>query len=413
MLFGTDGVRGRAKWLLKSGVATYVAKALGTVVPGCTVAIGTDTRLSSPEIERLVVDGLTSSGAKVLRFGVIPTPAVSFLTKKYGADFGVMITASHNPPEYNGIKIFGTDGGKLSASDELLIESIVCEGKFRRAFGSETWVPGGADEYVDHVAFAVNADFSGREVTLDCCHGATCGVAKRVFEKLGAKTEVLCKNASGELVGVYSGSTHIEYLKGNMQHRVGFAYDGDGDRVMAVADGKVLDGGKILYLLAKASGQKRVASTVMANGALEDALKKDGIELERSDVGDKNLSALMKEKGITLGAEQSGHVIVGKNATGDGVLCSALLFKYLCGAVETYDEYPSVLKNVPVHLSAIYSEDVKKAIEKAAELLATDGRILVRQSGTEQVVRVYAEAKDAKMAEKAAQTVVNALHFLQ
>lgn len=411
-MFGTDGVRGRAKWLLKSGVATYVAKALGTICPASTVVIGTDTRQSSPEIERLITSGLISTGVKALRLGVVPTPAVSFLTKRYGADFGVMITASHNPPEYNGIKIFGKDGGKLSAQEELEIENTVLSGKFGYAVGEEIVIKGGVDAYVDYVASKVNADFSGREVTVDCCHGATGVAARRVFEKLGAKTTVLCGAPSGELVGVYSGSTNIEYLKGNLQTKVGFAYDGDGDRVIAVADGKVLDGGKILYLLAKARGEKRVASTVMANGALEDALEKQGISLERSDVGDKNLSALMKEKDIELGAEPSGHVIVGKDSTGDGVLASALFFKYYTDGFFAYDEYPSVMKNVSAPPAAIFSNETQLAIQEAAELLAGRGRILVRPSGTEPVVRVYAEAKDGDLAQKAVQKVANALQFL-
>lgn len=411
-MFGTDGVRGRAKWLIGSGAAVAVARALASLKQGATVAVGTDTRVSSPEIERLVTGGLLSAGANVLHLGRVPTPAVSVLVKKYGADFGVMITASHNPPDYNGIKIFDSNGLKLSDVDEFVVEEIIKTGRFCRGIGRETEMQSSVDDYVNYVIKRINADFSGKKVTLDCCHGATSGVAKRIFEALGAQIEELCGSPNGELVGVYSGSTHVEYLVGNVQTDIGFAYDGDGDRVIAVADGEVWDGCKMLNLLASSMGVTAVASTVMANMSLEKALQQKGITLKRSDVGDKNLSKLMRSENIELGAEPSGHIIIGSDGVGDGITASAEFLKRFVKGTKSYVENPFVTKDVCAPRSSVDLPEVKAATEEAEKIVGENGRIVVRPSGTEPLIRIYAEAETAEQAARAAGVIAKSLHFL-
>lgn len=386
------------------------------------VLIGADTRISSEMLCSAISAGLCSVGADVLVLGVLPTPAVAFLVQKYGYDAGVMISASHNPCEYNGIKIFKSDGYKLPDELEEKIEEIILDG----TIVPEVKTGGGvgrirhADmprfDYIEHLLSTVSGDFSGMKIALDCANGSASLTAPELFTELGADFEILSAVPNGVNINRDCGSTHPEALQKFVTDngcQVGFAFDGDADRLMAVDEnGRVVDGDKIVAICAsylKNQGRLKkdtAVVTVMSNMGFHDFCKSRGISVELTSVGDRYVLERMLEGGYSIGGEQSGHVIfLDYASTGDGQLTAIQLLQILRDSGRTLGElaseieiYPQVMVNVRVSQmgKARYSNDaeIKKAVESAEKELGTNGRVIVRVSGTEPLIRIMVEGKD-------------------
>lgn len=408
--FGTDGIRGKygdnldAQLSYKTGMA--VAAFFGV---GGSVFIGRDTRVSGPEIERALVEGIRDGGANAVLLGVLPTPAVAHLTVSHGAACGIMISASHNPPEYNGIKIFDGFGVKLSEEQEGSIEYYIDNPPERADVrGQSDILSSAAEEYIDYVVKCVDYDFSGLNVWLDCGYGASATVARAVYERLNANVNVDNCSLRGEKINAGCGALYPYYVRNSMQGsntRVGFAFDGDADRMSVVFDGEILDGDTVLYNMSKGMELEGgiVVGTVLSNLALEKQLAADGYKLLRTPVGDKFICELMFRKHYNLGGEQSGHYIVYPAATtGDGIMSSLIFLKtlYRDGVLKE----PHRLKLCPQKAiaefaspSIMYDEKFLAMVEKYTEQLQGIGRIIARYSGTEPKVRVMVECSKAEL----------------
>jgi phosphoglucosamine mutase len=430
-LFGTDGVRGVAGHDLTAWLAMDLGVAAAGVLgrngaagapPGAVAVIGRDPRSSGPFLEAAVVAGLASAGVDVLRLGVLPTPGVAYLTKALGADFGVVISASHNPARDNGIKFFGRGGVKLPDDVEDQIEAGLRKDRDRHTrFGRIAESGGEQERYVDHLLATLPAEprlpLSGMRVVVDCAHGAAYQVAPRALRRAGAEVIAIGADPDGLNINDGCGSTCLETLAAAVvAHRadVGIAYDGDADRCLAVdAEGQPLDGDQILTVLAtelKESGRlarDAVVVTVMSNLGFHVAMREAGIEVIETPVGDKHVSAAMRDGGYVLGGEQSGHIILLEHATtGDGVLTSLQLLAAVnrrgvsvAEAAKMMRRYPQVLVNVPGDASQL-GPRVDAAVSAAESELGDRGRVLVRPSGTEPAIRLMVQAEDAYLAER-------------
>ena len=404
MLFGTDGVRDLATILLNENIAYKVGRATASLKKQPVIAVAFDTRESGRAVEQQFIDGALMAGARIIECGLLPTPALAYIAYLSGADYGVMISASHNPPEYNGIKIFTGEGNKLSLEEERQIEEIVDGQNYGSGSGYVCDGTSYRRDYINRVIKIADTDFSKIKITLDCCFGATAKIAPRVFQKLGADVTALCNTYNGKLVNVYSGATNIDYLKNNIKGGLGFSFDGDGDRVIGVtADKKTLDGDYMLYFLAKdmlknnVLNPKIVIGTKMTNMALCENLENRGVEVKRADVGDKYVLEIMKQTGAVLGGEQAGHIII-KNeiATGDGILAAVLMTKLYQGGAN-FDEfvpYPQILRNYKADREILENPELKCKIKEIEDKIKTNGRILIRPSGTEPLVRLLVEGKN-------------------
>jgi len=422
--FGTDGIRGVANVQITPDLAMRCGNALAQM-GAKKVLLGRDTRMSGDMLACGLGAGLTSGGCNVVDVGVLPTPAVAYLTKKYECDFGVVISASHNPPEYNGIKIFSSQGTKLCDQKEEMIESLMATNSFvsNENIGRYIHFDGMAD-YCSFLCECADANFRGLKVALDCSNGATCKSAKTVFEKLGAKVFAFFNKDDGKDINCGCGSTNPQALSKKVVQlgcNVGFCFDGDGDRVVAIDEnGVVADGDKILYILAKdmlAKGQLKdngVVGTFHTNVGIENELNKLGITLFRSDVGDKYVSNLMRAKGLLLGGEQSGHIVVGRFlGTGDGTLAALLL----CKLVQTQPLsklakarlFEQINCDVVVKdkMHVINSDSLWQEIKK--QTTGFDGRVMVRASGTEPKIRVLAESKNKYLATQVAESIARVI----
>ncbi len=399
------------------------AGAFGTDRP--TAVVGRDPRASGEFLEAAVVSGLASAGLDVLRVGVLPTPAVAYLTGRLDAELGVMLSASHNPMPDNGIKFFSKGGHKLEDALEDAIESRMRE-PWKRPTGADvgriTSRPQGLEMYVEHVASTVPHRLDGLKVVVDCAHGAAYQAAPEILRRLGAEVVAVCAEPDGLNINDGCGSTHIEAVAAAVQEHgadAGIAHDGDADRCLAVdASGKVVDGDQILAMLALAMHEQKtlrhntVVTTVMSNEGLRLAMRAAGITVVDTAVGDRYVLEAMREGGYALGGEQSGHLILLDHVTtGDGVLTAAHLLARvastgrtladLAGAVE---RLPQVLVNVSgVDKTRVATDDgVRDAVARAEAELGTTGRVLLRPSGTEPVVRVMVEAATAEQADAVA-----------
>lgn len=432
-LFGTDGVRGVANVDLTPELAFALGRAaahvLGAQEPG-RFLIGRDTRLSGEMLEAALTAAICSAGGTVLRTGVLPTPAVAYLTRLHGAAAGVVISASHNPVEDNGIKFFAADGFKLPDAVEDEIESLVGRNDLRRAVGTAIGrveeLPEAAEVYVEYVASLATASLAGLRIVIDCAYGAAARVAGSLWRRLGATVITINDALDGSRINVDCGSTHPAVLQeAVLAHGAdaGFAHDGDADRVIAVDEtGSVVDGDAIMALCAmhlKSHGRLAgnvVVATVMSNLGLEIALRRAGITLERTRVGDRYVLERMRDIGAGLGGEQSGHIIFLDHATtGDGAVTAVQVVnvmmdtgKRLSELAAPIERYPQVLKNVRVASSdgVTTHPAVRDAIGEVERRLADRGRVLVRPSGTEPLVRVMVEAEDAAEAESLADHLV-------
>lgn len=437
-LFGTDGARGVANSELTCELAMKIGRAAAMVLSNeqhsrPRVLIGMDTRISSDMLESAIAAGLCSVGADVLLLGVLPTPAVAFLVQKYGYDAGIMISASHNPCEYNGIKIFKSDGYKLPDEIEEKIESIILDGTIVPdvKIGGEVGRIRTSDmpkfDYIEHLLETVDADFSGMRIALDCANGSASFTAPELFTDLGVDFEVLSAVPNGININRGCGSTHMEQLQRFVKANhfdVGFAFDGDADRLLAVDEnGEIVDGDKIVAIAA-ASLKKRgmlknntAVVTVMSNLGFHEFCQRNDINVEVTTVGDRYVLENMLKNDYCIGGEQSGHVIFHDYATtGDGQLTAIQLLQVLkltgkklselAGEIEIF---PQTMVNVRVSQigKVRYAKDaeIKKAIASAEKELGDQGRVLVRVSGTEPLIRVMVEGKDEEMIQRLADEI--------
>ena len=439
-LFGTDGVRGIANKELTPELAFNLGKA-GTFVLSReskrpTIIIGKDTRVSGDMLENALTAGILAVGGNVIKVGVIPTPAVAYLTRYYEADAGIVISASHNTFEYNGIKFFNSEGFKLDDLIEEKIEDIIISsidvnshitgdliGKCLEAEESA------AELYAEHLIQTADYRLDGKKVVLDCANGASYQVARRVYERLGAEVVTIGDSPNGVNINDGCGSTHPE----NLQERVaaegafiGLAFDGDADRLIVSDEkGRVLDGDKTIAICAKMLKSEgrlkddKVTATVMSNIGFHKAMEAEGISVDVTGVGDRYVLESMLETGCVIGGEQSGHIIfLEYTTTGDGILSSLQFVKAVLAsgkpASELADEiviYPQVLVNARINndYKKTYAKDpeVEEAIRTAEEKMAGSGRVLIRPSGTEPLVRVMLEGSDAEQIKELAQELAD------
>ncbi|MCI9270004.1 MAG: phosphoglucosamine mutase [Dorea sp.] len=433
--FGTDGFRGEANEVLTVEHAFKVGRYLGWYYGQehrARVVIGKDTRRSSYMFEYSLVAGLTASGADVCLLHVTTTPSVSYVTRTEEFDCGIMISASHNPFYDNGIKIINGKGHKMEAEVEEKIEDYI-DGKIpelplakKDKIGRTTDYSAGRNRYIGYLISLATRSFEGKRVGLDCSNGSAFMIAKSVFDALGAKTYVINNEPDGTNINTNCGSTHIEVLQEFVKEKqldVGFAYDGDADRCIAVDEnGSVIDGDLILYICGKylketgRLNQDTIVTTIMSNLGLYKACDKAGLRYEKTAVGDKYVYENMVKNNYSLGGEQSGHIIFSKHATtGDGILTSLMIMEVMLEKkmslgklTEPVKIYPQLLKNVRVvdKKTARENEAVNAAVNAVAEELGENGRILVRESGTEPLIRVMVEAVTDELCRKYVEQVI-------
>lgn len=427
--FGTDGFRGEANKTLTVEHAFKIGRFIGWYYGRehrCQVVIGKDTRRSSYMFEYALVAGLTASGADAFLMHVTTTPSVSYVVRTNDFDCGIMISASHNPFSDNGIKLFNSKGEKMDEDvigeiekylDNEIPELPLAED---RDIGRASDYSAGRNRYIGYLISLALYSFKGKRIGLDCANGSAFTIAKSVFDALGAKTYVINNKPDGFNINTNCGSTHIDgliQLVREEQLDCGFAFDGDADRCLAVDEnGGLIDGDKILYIYGsylKERGKlegNTVVTTVMSNLGLYKAFDELGIGYEKTDVGDKYVYECMSQKGYVIGGENSGHIIFSKyENTGDGIVTALKIMQVVCAKKTTLGElakgmktYPQVLKNVRVtdKKTVLNDEDVKSAVKSAEDALGADGRVLVRPSGTEPLLRIMVEAKTKDICNK-------------
>ncbi len=441
-LFGTDGVRGVANKELTPELAFNLGKAGAHVLSKDkkrpVVLIGKDTRVSGDMLEAALSAGILAVGGNVIKVGVLPTPAVAYLVKKYHADAGVVISASHNPFEYNGIKFFNGEGFKLDDQiedeiEDLIISNIDVNSHItgdllgRCLEGNED----ASQTYVDFLKSCIDVDIHGMKVVLDCANGAAYSVAERVYRDLGAEVTVIGNQPNGMNINEGCGSTHPEELQKKVVEigaDLGLAYDGDADRLIAVDEkGRIIDGDKTICICAKMlkeTGElvdNRVTATVMSNIGFHKYLKEQGCTIDVTGVGDRYVLEKMLQTGGVIGGEQSGHIIfLNHTTTGDGILSSLQLIKAIKisgkHASQLSDEieiFPQVLKNAKVknENKQKFQKDseVQARIADMEKQLKGDGRVLIRPSGTEPLVRVMLEGSNIETITKLAEELAEVL----
>lgn len=438
-MFGTDGVRGIANTELTADLAYALGRAGAFVLTEGThkpkILVAKDTRISGDMLEAALVAGILSVGAEAVILGVVPTPAVAHLTRKYNADAGVMISASHNPVEYNGIKFFDGRGYKLSDELEDQIQAVI-EGNFvdvpspvggavGRSYTEETALR----EYIDYAMGTIKTDLKGLRVALDCANGAAYKAAVKAFRALGARVYVINDNPDGNNINENCGSTHMEELMDYVVRKncdIGFAFDGDADRCLAVDEkGNMINGDFLLTICAKALKEAgklnddTLVVTVMSNLGLDIAAKREGINLVKTKVGDRYVLEEMLKENYILGGEQSGHIIfLDHNTTGDGLVTALQIAAILKESGKTFSELAGVMKELPQVLvnakvpnekKNIYLEDAEiiEAIKAVEAKLNGVGRVLIRPSGTEPLVRVMLEGENQEEINEMANSLVD------
>ncbi len=430
-LFGTDGIRGIYGDELNSALARYVGRALVTVLPKgddgvSRVLIGMDTRLSSDLLSDSVMQGIADVGGHTDIMCVCSTPAVAYFVKKHGYDAGVMISASHNPWEYNGIKIFGSDGFKLSDELEERIEEIILDTDTEELVvkkkGTLDYLFDAVDEYADYIVGCSDVSLDGLRVGIDCANGSASATAEKIFTRLGAECYILADSPDGVNINENCGSTHIENLRRLVIEKgldVGIAFDGDADRCLAIDEnGQDVDGDFIIAILAeKLKNEGRlnkntVVGTVMSNLGLVKFCERNGMTFESTKVGDRYVLERLNEGGFSLGGEQSGHIILRQlSTTGDGQLTAVALLSHIKKSGKSLSALASIMKKYPQYMINVHadSEDkatfktdavIKELISYSEAKMGGRGRILIRPSGTEHLIRVMTESEDPEMAEK-------------
>ncbi|HLR02236.1 MAG TPA: phosphoglucosamine mutase [Virgibacillus sp.] len=432
--FGTDGVRGVANKDLTPELAFRLGRLGGYVLTRNAqkpkVLIGRDTRISGQMLEGALVAGLLSNGTEVMRLGVISTPGVAYLTKAVNAQAGIMISASHNPVEDNGIKFFGSDGFKLSDEQENEIEELLAaEDTLPRPTGADVGIVNdyfeGGQKYLSFLKDTIDNDFDGLKIAVDCAHGATSALARHLLADLEADILTMGSSPNGLNINDGVGSTHPETLQAFVVENkadIGLAFDGDGDRLIAVDEnGDIIDGDQILYVCGKYMNEKgflnknTVVSTVMSNIGFYKALEEHGMTSDKTSVGDRYVMEEMRNGGYNLGGEQSGHIIfLDYSTTGDGLLSALQLINIMKDTNKPLSElagemtlYPQVLKNVKVidKYRAMNNPRIQEEIDEVEAEMDGNGRVLVRPSGTEPLVRVMVEAATKEKCEQYADQV--------
>jgi len=428
VFFGTDGLRGKVNEDLTFDTAYKVGNALSILKNNPTIVIGSDTRISNSYLTLGVAGGAMSGGAKVVDIGVVPTAGIAYIAKELKADYGIVISASHNSGEYNGIKVFNGDGYKLGDKEEERIERCFIHSKVNDFphIGTYEQNFNAIKLYRDYLIKCSENSLKGLTIVLDCANGASHRIAPEVFRALGAKVIATHAQNKGLQINENCGALYPETLKKQVlkyKADMGFAFDGDSDRLIAVDEnGGIINGDVIIYGLAKyykKLGKLRgdtVVGTSHTNMAIEDGLKKDGISLIRTDIGDKYVLAKLREKQLSIGGEQSGHVILKDLATtGDGILTAIALANMVINEKMTFSKalnielYPQANKNVVVSdkIRIINNETLSHEITKADAELGEGGRIMLRASGTEPKIRIMVESKNAETNERIANAFVD------
>lgn len=438
-MFGTDGVRGVANTELTAEIAYKLGRAGAYVLTKGThkpkILVGKDTRISGDMLEDALVSGILSVGAEAVRVDVIPTPAIAYLTRKYNADAGVVISASHNPVEYNGIKFFNGEGFKLSDELEDRIQRVI-ENNFEgvpaptgKDVGRSIIEDNAQDDYVEFTKSTIDIDLTGLKVALDCANGAAYQTAVKTFRELGADVRVINNDPDGININDNCGSTHPEELMDYVVRKkcdVGFAFDGDADRCLAVDEkGNLVNGDFIMGICGKYLKKQgrlknnKIVVTVMSNMGLEIALEKEGITEEKTKVGDRYVLEEMKKGGYVLGGEQSGHIIFLEfNTTGDGLVTALQMSSIIKKSGKKVSELASIMKELPQVLVNVrvasdkinlYKEDgqVVSAIDEIESRLKGRGRVLIRPSGTEPLLRIMLEGENQDEIENLANSLAN------
>ncbi len=439
-LFGTDGVRGVANEELTPQLAMQLGQAGAYVLSKenqhkPTIMVGCDTRISGDMLANALMAGACSVGANAVFVGVVPTPAVAYLTRKYKVDAGVVISASHNPVEFNGIKFFDGNGYKLPDSLEDEIESLIRNGMQGIKFpigagvGKIKYRTDAREEYINHAIQAVKVDLSGMKIVVDCAEGAAFYTSIEALKELGGDIVAIHTNPDGTNINANCGSTHMEELQARVVYEkanLGLAFDGDADRLLAVDEnGKFVDGDQVMAIVGshmKAQGKLKldtIVATVMSNLGFFLMGEKNGIHMEQTKVGDRYVLERMREMGASLGGEQSGHIIfLDENTTGDGLLSALHLLQVVVETQKPLSELSKIMEvmpqallnaKVPNHKKEHYMEypEIADAIDALNKKFAGEGRVLIRPSGTEPLVRVMIEGKDQKMIEAEARKLAD------
>ncbi len=439
-LFGTDGVRGIANVELTANLAFDLGRVGAYVITknkkeNAKILIGGDSRISYDMLESAISAGMMSVGVEVYVVGTIPTPAMAYLVRKYNMDAGVMISASHNKMQDNGIKFFNNEGYKLSDEIENEIEDII---KNRidelpqptgAGVGKRLTLDSASQDYIDYISSISENKLSGLKIAIDCANGATSFVAKNIFENLGAEVLTINNAPNGININRHCGSTHLDVIANFVKSNnvdVGFAFDGDGDRCLAVDEnGEELDGDQIMAIIAKklkAEGKLKgdaIVATVMSNLGLTIYGQENNIEIVQTSVGDRYVLEYMVENDKNLGGEQSGHVIMlDYNTTGDGILTAVQMANAIVTSGEKISVLSKVMKKLPqclinanVHNKLKYDylkyDEIKSEIERLEEMFAGRGRVLIRPSGTEALVRVMIEGEDEEVLNREARKLAD------
>ena len=439
-LFGTDGVRGIANEELTPLMAMQLGQAGAYVLTKQTqhkptIMVGCDTRISGDMLANALMAGVCSVGANAVYVGVIPTPAVAYLTRKYKVDAGVVISASHNPVEFNGIKFFNGDGYKLSDDLEDEIEALINNNMAGVKFPTGTGVGkikyrnDAREEYINHAMRKIPVNLNGMKIVVDCAEGASFYTSVETLKELGAQVIAIHNNPDGTNINANCGSTHMQELQARVVYekaQVGLAFDGDADRMLAVDEnGKIVDGDQIMAIIGnhmKYQGKLKndtIVATVMSNLGFYIMAKEQGLHIEQTKVGDRYVLERMREIGAVLGGEQSGHVILlEENTTGDGLLSALHLLEVMVDTGKPLSELASIMSvmpqalvnaKVPTHKKDKYMEypEIAKAIEDLEAMFAGEGRVLIRPSGTEPKVRVMIEGKDQEVIEREAKKLAD------
>ncbi len=441
-IFGTDGIRGRFNEEITYSLAYKVGYALGSLLENKrSILIGRDTRISGETLLQAITQGLNESGKKSINLGICPTPAIPFLIKKENLSCGIMISASHNPPEYNGIKIFDHNGQKITKDFENKIQKIIEDPNQNISIPAKV-IPLNTnkdlmDIYIKSLIHTMGGEnLSGLKIILDTCYGSATTCAKIIFQSLGADVRVINNSKNGLRINMNCGSTHLEPLKKALRESpadMGFSFDGDADRVIGIdSKGNVLDGDHILFLWGRELMEQKILtnnlliSTQMANLGFEKAWKKIGGTLYRTEVGDKYVHEAMKEKRAVLGGEQSGHILSQiNNFSGDGILTALQISKY-CKRKNinlndwlksSFEPFPQKLTNINLDFN-IHKLNPKtkilidQVIKNFKEIYSDNCRVYIRPSGTEPVIRVLVEAKNQKKVDFLSSEITNKL-FLE
>ncbi|MCD6478568.1 MAG: phosphoglucosamine mutase [Candidatus Diapherotrites archaeon] len=437
-LFGTDGIRGIAnRFPIEPTTVVRIGKAIGIFLkrknPKASVVIGKDTRLSGYMIEYALTAGLLSAGADVLLVGPMPTPAVSHLTKSLNCSAGIVISASHNPAEHNGIKIFNERGYKLDENAEQEIEQIFSnlnDSENGSEIGKAYRIDDARGRYIELVKNTINNySLEGMRIVIDCANGACYAIAPKVFAELGAEVFALNVEPNGLNINKDCGALYPQAMQKEVKKRnadLGIAFDGDGDRITVCDEkGSIADGDALLAIFAKYMLEKgllaknAIVATKMSNLALDECLRALGIKVLRTDVGDKYVASAMREHGINLGGEQSGHIIFADYcASPDAIITALQLVRIiresstpLSELIKLFKPYPQILINIPVREKIPFErlQAVQKAIKEAEHRLAGNGRVFVRYSGTEQLARVMLEGKNEKEIKELAENIAGAI----